>query len=117
MGSSFQMHCPFSPPQDFVAMGTSESFLGNQRLKTQYYVGSASKWIQASEGEITGYHQMRMAHQKYANDTLTEVALKGHGHGKATVWYRMLDGIWKFAGLDPGDRWGEFNYDTIFQSA
>jgi scytalone dehydratase len=88
--------------------------LGNQRLKTQHFVGGASKWVQLNDREIAGYHQMRVAHQKYADDALTEVALKGHGHGKATIWYRKVDGVWKFAGLEPGDRWGEFDYNKIF---
>ncbi|KUL89598.1 hypothetical protein ZTR_04353 [Talaromyces verruculosus] len=102
------------PASEFVSMVSSPHFLGNQRLKTQHFVGGASKWVQLNDSEIAGYHQMRVAHQKYADDALTEVALKGHGHGKATIWYRKVDGVWKFAGLKPGDRWGEFDYNKIF---
>ena len=47
---------------------------------------------------------MRVAHQKYADDEPTEVAVKGHAHGKGTIWYRRVDNIWKFAGIEPDIR-------------
>lgn len=96
-------------------MASNESFLGNRRIKTQHFIG-ASKWLQISDSEITGYHQMRVAHQKYKDDELKEVLYMGHAHGKATVKYRIVDGIWKFAGIEPDIRWGEHNYDKIFQT-
>ncbi|KUI65329.1 Scytalone dehydratase [Cytospora mali] len=101
------------PAEQFLGMASDQKFLGNRRLKTQHFVG-ATKWVQSSEDEITGYHQMRVAHQKYADDELTEVALKGHAHGKATIWYRRVDGVWKFAGIQPDIRWSEYDHDKIF---
>ncbi|KAH7303306.1 putative scytalone dehydratase [Stachybotrys elegans] len=98
----------------FVGMASDPKFLGNPRLKTQHFVGGAAKWEQTSETEITGFHQMRVAHQKYADDQLTQVSMQGHGHGMATIWYRKVDGVWKFAGIEPGVRWGEFDYAKIF---
>ncbi|KAK4168185.1 putative scytalone dehydratase [Cladorrhinum sp. PSN259] len=102
------------PYQEFIGMASSPKFLGNLRLKTQHFVGGAARWEQTSETEITGYHQMRVAHQKYADDALTKVSMQGHGHGNAKIWYRKVDGVWKFAGVEPGVRWGEFDYAKIF---
>jgi scytalone dehydratase len=102
------------PAEQFVGMASSEKFLGNARIKTQHFIG-ASEWIKTGEGEIKGYHQMRVAHQKYKDDELSEVLYKGHAHGKATIHYRRVDGVWKFAGLEPDIRWAEHDYDKIFQ--
>lgn len=99
--------------EQFLALIAGKTFLGNQRLKTQHFIG-AGKWVQTGDDEIIGYHQMRVAHQKYADNELTEVLCKGHAHGKATVWYRRVDGAWKFAGLQPEVRWTEYDYDKIF---
>lgn len=101
------------PAADLVAMASSPHFLGNQRIKTQHFVG-ASKWTRKSDTEITGYHQMRVAHQRYADDDLTTVLAQGHAHGKATIHYRNVEGEWKFAGLEPDIRWTEFDHDKIF---
>ncbi|KAL4757005.1 scytalone dehydratase arp1 [Aspergillus foveolatus] len=98
---------------DFVALASSPDFLGNARVKTQHLVG-ASKWVQTGEDTVTGYHQMRVAHQKYGDDALTEVLVKGHAHGKATIHYRRVEGEWKFAGLEPDIRWKEHDVDRIF---
>ncbi|RAK79031.1 scytalone dehydratase [Aspergillus fijiensis CBS 313.89] len=102
------------PAPEFLLMASDHKFLGNPRLKTQHFVGGASKWLQTSEDEITGQHQMRVAHQKYADDALSEVALKGHAHGQATIWYRRVEGQWRFAGIEPGIRWSEYDHDRIF---
>jgi scytalone dehydratase len=102
------------PAEQFLDMASDPKFLGNLRLKTQHFVG-ASRWAQTSENEITGYHQMRVAHQKYADDKLTEVTVKGHAHGKGTIWYCKVDGVWKFAGIEPDIRWSEYDHDKIFE--
>lgn len=101
------------PAHDFVAMASDRKFLGNPLLKTQHNVG-ASKWVQSSQDEIIGYHQMRVAHQKYVDDEMKEVAVKGHAHGKGTVWYRKVNGEWKFAGIQPDIRWAEYDHDKLF---
>ncbi|KAF2847110.1 putative scytalone dehydratase [Plenodomus tracheiphilus IPT5] len=102
------------PAEEFLAMASSPKFLGNARVKTQHFMGQ-TKWIQTGDGEITGYHQMRVAHQRYKDEELTQVAYKGHAHGKATINYRCIDGEWKFAGLTPDIRWSEDDYAKIFQ--
>ena len=102
------------PAPAFLEMVSSQYFLGNVRIKTQHFVG-ASKWEQTGVDEMTGFHQMRVAHQKYADDELKEVAVKGHAHGKATIWYKRVDDVWKFAGIEPDIRWGEYDADKIFE--
>jgi scytalone dehydratase len=96
-------------------MASDAHVLGNPRLKTQHFVGN-SRWEKTSETEITGYHQMRVAHQKYADDAMTEVAATAHAHGMGTMWYRKVDGEWKFAGIEPGIRWSEGDHDKIFEA-
>ncbi|KAB8304577.1 hypothetical protein EYC80_003956 [Monilinia laxa] len=102
------------PAEQFIAMASDQKVLGNRRLKTQHLVG-VTKWVQTSENEITGYHQMRVAHQRYKDDELKEVEIKGHAHGKGTVWYRKVDEVWKFAGIEPDIRWGEYDHEKIFE--
>ncbi|GAQ08567.1 scytalone dehydratase [Aspergillus lentulus] len=102
------------PADEFLAMASSEKFLGNARIKTQHFVG-AGKLVQTHEDRITGHHQMRVAHQKYNDDALTEVLYTGHGHGKATVQFCLVDGVWKFAGLEPDIRWAEHDLEKIFE--
>ncbi|KAJ9142408.1 Scytalone dehydratase [Pleurostoma richardsiae] len=102
------------PAEEFIGMVSSERVLGPKRLKTQHLVG-ASKWAQKSDEEIQGLHQMRVAHQKYASDDLKEVAVKGHAHGRATIFYRKVDGVWKFAGIEPDIRWSEYDHDKIWE--
>ncbi|KAK2604258.1 hypothetical protein N8I77_007202 [Diaporthe amygdali] len=102
------------PAEDFVAMASNAHFLGNRRIKTQHFIGAGS-WTQAAEDHITGYFQMRVAHQKYSDDELSTVLYQGHAHGKATVHCRKIDDVWKFAGLEPDIRWAEHDYDKIFQ--
>lgn len=99
---------------EFVAMASDPRVLGNPRLQTQHLVGGASRWTRTGDAAMTGEHQMRVAHQKYADDARREVALKGHAHGSATVWYRRVDGVWKFAGIRPNIRWAEYDHDKIF---
>jgi scytalone dehydratase len=102
------------PAKDFITMASDPHVLGNPLLKTQHFVG-ASKWVKISDTEITGYHQMRVAHQRYADKGLKEVAVKGHAHGKSTIWYQKVEGVWKFAGVEPDIRWSEYDHDKIFE--
>ncbi|KAK3629716.1 hypothetical protein LTR22_021806 [Elasticomyces elasticus] len=104
------------PAEQFVGMASNPHFLGNKRIRTQHFIG-ASRWAQSEDGsEMKGTHQMRVAHQKYKDDELSEVLYKGHAHGNATVHYRRVDGAWKFAGLEPGIRWVEHlaEYEKMF---
>jgi len=102
------------PAADFIGLASNPHFLGNVRIRTQHFMGQ-TRWVETGDGAIKGHHQMRVAHQKYKDDALTEVLCKGHAHGAATVHYRRVDGVWKFAGLEPDIRWSEGEYERIFK--
>jgi len=107
---------PSMPANKFIAMASSPKFLGNPRIFTQHFIGGAIKWTLNGDGGITASIQMRVAHQKYKDDELTEVLYKGHAHGTAFTRFSNVDGVWKFAGLRPEVRWTEGRYDMIFRS-
>ncbi|KAH8910345.1 Scytalone dehydratase [Coniochaeta sp. PMI_546] len=102
------------PAEDFIAMISDKSVLGNPLLRTQHFIGGASKWEKVSDTEVIGYHQLRVPHQKYTDISLSEVAVKGHAHSHNTHYYRKVDGVWKFAGLNPNIRWTEHEFDQVF---
>ncbi|KAI1267874.1 Scytalone dehydratase [Xylariaceae sp. FL1019] len=104
------------PAEELVEFASSPNFLGNPLLKTQHFIG-LSRWEKVSDTEMIGRHQVRVPHQKYTDETRTTVAVKGHSHGGATMWYRRVEGTWKFAGLCPDIRWYEYDYDKIFADA
>lgn len=103
------------PAEEFIAMISDPNVLGNPLLKTQHFIGG-TKWEKVSDDEIIGYHQLRVPHQKYTDATQKEVAVKGHAHSTNTHWYKKVDGVWKFAGLDPNIRWSEYDFDKVFAS-
>jgi scytalone dehydratase len=103
------------PADEYVAMASDPHVLGDPLLKTQHFIGS-SKWEKVSDTEAVGWHQLRVPHQRYTDESRTEIAVKGHAHGSNQHWYRKIDGVWKFAGLAPIIRWGEFDFDKVFAS-
>ena len=42
--------------------------------------------------------------------------MKGHAHGTNQHWYKKVDGKWRFAGLAVEIKWGEFDFDKVFES-
>ncbi|KAL2271950.1 hypothetical protein VTJ83DRAFT_1321 [Remersonia thermophila] len=104
------------PAEEFVGMISNESVLGNPLLRTQHFIGGASKWEKVSDTEVIGYHQLRVPHQVYTNSSLQKVEVKGHAHSHNTHYYRKVDGVWKFAGLKPDIRWTEYDFDKVFAS-
>lgn len=103
------------PATDYVAMASDPTVLGDPLLKTQHFIGS-SKWEYVSEDEAIGWHQLRVPHQRYTDESMKEVAVKGHAHGSNQHWYKKIDGVWKFAGLAPIIRWGEYDFESVFAS-
>ena len=83
---------------DYVAILASPKLLGNKRLKTQHQLGG-SKWELLSDGSVLVSHQIRVAHQRYTDESLSEVANKGHAHGVTQHWCREIDGAWKLEGV------------------
>ena len=96
-------------------MASDPHVLGDPLLKTQHFVG-ASRWEKVSDTEVIGWHQLRVPHQRYTDETKTQVAVKGHAHGTNQHWYKKVDGKWKFAGLAVEIKWGEFDFDKVFAS-
>ncbi|KAF2666832.1 Scytalone dehydratase [Microthyrium microscopicum] len=103
------------PAEEFVKMASDPNVLGNPLLMTQHFIGG-SRWEKVSDTEVTGYHQLRVPHQRYTDETRKEVAVKGHAHSHNTHWYKKIDGVWKFAGLNPDIRWGEYDFDRVFET-
>ena len=101
------------PSDEFIMMASDPRFLGNPLLKTQHFIG-LSTWQHVSEDEVVGTHQLRVPHQKYTDSSMQEVAVKGHAHGTATMWYKRVEDEWKFAGVCPHIRWSEYDYDKVF---
>jgi scytalone dehydratase len=102
------------PAEEFIGMISDEKVLGNPLLRTQHFIGGASKWEKVSDTEVIGYHQLRVPHQVYTDLTLSKVDVKGHAHSHNTHYYRKCDGVWKFAGLNPNIRWCEHDFDKVF---
>ena len=103
------------PAEEFITMISDKNVLGDPLLKTQHFIGG-TKWEKVSDDEIIGYHQLRVPHQRYTDETRAKVAVKGHAHSTNTHWYKKINGVWKFAGLDPQIRWFEYDFDKVFAS-
>ncbi|KKO99967.1 scytalone dehydratase [Trichoderma harzianum] len=101
------------PAEEFISKVKEPGFMGNQRVKSSHLVG-ASRWEQKSPDYIVGTHQMRVMHQRYHDDALTKVQRQGHSSGIALVHYKKIDGVWKWAGLEPRIRFKEYEFDKIF---
>jgi len=101
------------PSSEFVQMASSPHFLGNPLIKTQHFIGLGS-YRKLTDDEVEAVVQIRVAHQRYTDESLSDVAVKGHDHGTGTMWFKKIDGVWKFAGLRPNRRWAEFNMELIF---
>lgn len=103
------------PSADFITMMSNPAFLGDSLVDSQHFIGAASKWTKESDTEITGCHQSRAAHIRWTDETKSEVGAKGHGHGNITINYRLLDGVWKWAGIKTLVRWNEHDWGSIFE--
>ncbi|KAK5017709.1 Scytalone dehydratase [Cryomyces antarcticus] len=101
--------------EEFVKMASDPNVLGDPLLKTQHFIGG-TKWEKVSDTEAIGYHQLRVPHQKYTDESRKHVAVKGHAHSANKHWYKKVDGVWKFAGLSPDIRWFEYDFDKVFES-
>jgi scytalone dehydratase len=93
-------------PDEYAAILSSPKLLGPKRLKCQHLLGGA-KWEQQSDGSITVTHQIHVLHQLYTDESLSEVANKGHAHGTTQHGYRKIDGVWKLDVVVPKLNWFE----------
>ncbi|KAJ6016801.1 Scytalone dehydratase [Penicillium sp. IBT 35674x] len=100
---------------DFIAKMSDPKFLGDPFIRTQHLIG-ATWWERISETEVIGHHQIRAAHLRFKDESLTEEIKRGHSHATNDLYYRKLEGTWKFAGLAPSVLFNEFDFNDIFQS-
>ncbi len=59
-------------------MASDPHVLGNPLIKTQHFIG-AFKWEKVSDSEVVGWHQMRVPHQRFTDEsriTITKVKVK-----------------------------------------
>lgn len=52
------------PKDEFVGMVSSAGFVGDPLVDTQHFIGG-SRFERTGEDSVTGYHQLRAAHQRY----------------------------------------------------
>ena len=81
-------------PDEYAAILSGPRLLGPRRLKSQHLLGGA-KWEQQRDGSITVTHQVHVLYQLYTDESLSEVANKGHAHGTVQHGFRKIDGAWK----------------------
>lgn len=99
---------------DFMRMISDPGFLGDPLVKTQHLLGQT--WYEkVSEDEVVGHHQLRAAHNRFTDLTFQRVDRRGHGHASNEHYYKRVDGVWKFAGIQPTARWNEFDFEQIFK--
>ena len=103
LGMSLHEHLT---PDGFAAI--LSEVLGDKRLKTQHLLGGA-RWERLGDGTVRVWHQVRVAHQRYADEDLAVVANKGHAHGLVQHWYRKVEGAWKLEGVAPEVGWTEYD--------
>ncbi|PSN73804.1 NTF2-like protein, partial [Corynespora cassiicola Philippines] len=112
------MEWPRMSAADFVAMMSRADQLGNPLVSTQHLLGGSS-WQRTGTTEITGVHQIRAAHIRYAADQSgnKSESILGIAHSHAVVehLYRK-DGneTWKLAGVRPTVLFNEGNLSAIF---
>ncbi|KAF2479588.1 Scytalone dehydratase-domain-containing protein [Neohortaea acidophila] len=96
-------------PDEFIAIHASPKVIGDPRVKTQHLVG-VSRWSGVeADGSVRGSHQLRVAHQRYADEGLKEVVNKGHGYGVVHQSYAKVEGEWKITGNAPTVDWSEYD--------
>lgn len=104
-GLGGELHEGLSPDEYVTIL---RALIGDHGLKTQHLL-SGSKWERSSDRTVQAWHQMRVAHQRYTDGSLTEVLNKGHGHGTVQHGYRKIDGIWKLELVVPRLHWSEYD--------
>ncbi|KAK2757220.1 hypothetical protein FQN54_004734 [Arachnomyces sp. PD_36] len=104
---------PRMEPEEFIHMIGSPNLLGDPLVRTQHLLG-AVKFQSLPDNEILSVHQIRAAHQRYADTDLADVTYRGHGYGSVNLWYKKIDEVWKLSGVRPQIYWSELDFDKIF---
>lgn len=93
-------------PGEYAAVLTG--VIGDKRLKTQHHLGG-SRWERMPDGSVQAWHQLRVAHQRYSDESLSAVLNHGHGHGVVHHGYKKIDGAWKLEMVVPSLHWSEYD--------
>ncbi|KAI9708822.1 MAG: hypothetical protein M1820_003777 [Bogoriella megaspora] len=93
-------------PDEFAAILLK--FIGDKRMMTQHFIG-VSKWERSGDDTVRAWHQIRVAHQRYSDESLATVINKGHAHGMIEHRYRKIEGVWKLEGVVPNPGWSEYD--------
>lgn len=104
------------PRSQFVGMMRDELFLGDPLIASQHLIG-ATKWERVSDDEVVSRHQSRAAHMRYADEKRRDVAVKGHGHGVVTTFFKRIDGEWRWAGIKTLVIFNEYDFENVFRGA
>lgn len=101
--------------EEFVGFVKSENMLGSDRIVSQHLLGGYKlTWI--SETVVEGAHQVRAAHQRYADSSRSKVETKGHGHALIYLKYKKIGGEWKLYGIKPTIYWGEHDLEKLWSN-
>jgi scytalone dehydratase len=100
------------PSESFVEMMKNPLFLGDKNIDSQHLLG-LSKWRKSSDTEIVSQHQSRAAHMRW-NEGRGSIAAKGHGHGLVTMFYKKIDGEWKWGGIATKVDFNEHEFEDVF---
>lgn len=84
-------------PEQFTAIIADKKVIGDPHVKTQHLLG-AGNWSSPGDGTVQVSWQLRVAHQRVAEDMTTQVNF-GHAHGYNQHTYRKIEGVWKIVGI------------------
>lgn len=74
------------PSEEFVGMVSSTGFVGDPLVDTQHFIGG-SKFEKTGEDSVTGYHQLRAAHQRYTGPDKKTVVSSYLAHSMSSSPY------------------------------
>jgi scytalone dehydratase len=100
------------PAAAFVEMMKNPLFLGDKNIDSQHMLG-LSKWEKTSDAEIVCQYQSRAAHMRW-DEGRKMLAAKGHGHGLVTMFFKRIDGEWKWAGIATKVDFNEHQFEWVF---
>lgn len=95
-------------PDEYVAILSSPSLIGDKELMSQHLLGQG-RWERLGDDSVTVMHQIRVAHQRYSDESFTTVVNHGHSHATVQHWYRRFEGGWKLEGVLPQLGWSEYD--------
>ncbi|KAB8069659.1 Scytalone dehydratase [Aspergillus leporis] len=105
------------PSKAFVDRISSPARLGNPEIQTQHLIGSC-KWAIISDKRMSVTFQVRAAHRRaFAREGNKEgMVVQAIGHGVNTIEFKLVDAVWRIAGIMVEVRWMEGDFAAVFRS-